>query len=138
MPDRFTLSSRINEVTQVLDRLEAALRAEAIAAELVRDLRLAAEEGLTNIVHYAYSLEAEGPIDVALSITEVEIRLVLRDRGQPFNPLERGVPELELSVEERPIGGLGIHLIRSLTDEQAYAREGEENVLVLVKRRQSL
>jgi anti-sigma regulatory factor (Ser/Thr protein kinase) len=98
-------------------------------------MRLIAEEGLANIVRHAYEPEEEGEIEVLLALSETEVRLELRDSGRPFNPLEHPEPDLEAPIEERPLGGLGVHLIRSLTDAQTYTRHGQVNVLVLIKRR---
>jgi anti-sigma regulatory factor (Ser/Thr protein kinase) len=133
---RFSFESRPREVVAALDRIESVLLGQGLAAEVAQELRLVAEEGLTNILRYAYAVEGEGRIEVALTMDEAQVRLVLRDRGRPFNPLAEPPPALEAPPAERPLGGLGIHLIRSLTDEQSYAREGAENVLVLLRRRE--
>ena len=60
--------------------------------------------------------------------------LEIRDNGRSFNPLEAPSPILDRPIEERPNGGLGIHLMRSLADEASYVRKGTMNVLVLKKR----
>jgi serine/threonine-protein kinase RsbW len=61
------------------------------------------------------------------------VRLEFRDAGAPFNPLDAPAPDLGTPPEERKIGGLGLHLVRSLVDDASYCREGSVNVLVLVK-----
>ena len=131
----FTLRSQLEELARALDRIEDLLLQQAAERDLVSEIRLIAEEGLANIVRHAYQPEEEGEIEVVLALSETEVRLELRDSGRPFNPLEHPEPDLEAPIEERPLGGLGVHLIRSLTDAQTYTRQGKVNVLVLIKRR---
>ena len=57
----------------------------------------------------------------------------IADDGRPFNPFESGPPDTELSLEERPIGGLGVHLVRNVMDRSSYERHGEKNVVILEK-----
>ena len=98
-------------------------------------VRLAAEEVLVNIIHYAYP---EGSGDIRISCSAVQegppgIRIEIRDTGIPFNILDRQDPDVTLPMEQREIGGLGIFLTRKIMDEVNYARADDENVLMLVK-----
>ena len=131
----FTLRSQLEELARALDHIEDLLLQQAAERELASEMRLIAEEGLANVLRHAYAPGEEGEIEVVLALSETEVRLELRDSGRPFNPLEHPEPDLETPTEERPVGGLGIHLIRSLTDVQTYVRRGPVNVLVLIKRR---
>jgi anti-sigma regulatory factor (Ser/Thr protein kinase) len=70
---------------------------------------------------------------VDLSIADGELRIRITDRGKEYNPLLREQPDLTVPVEERPIGGLGIHFCRKLTDTQEYERLGDRNALTLKK-----
>jgi anti-sigma regulatory factor (Ser/Thr protein kinase) len=133
MERSFSFESRLAELGSALDRIERLLADHVVESDLVADVRLVAEEGMVNIVRNAYP-EEKGDIEITLSVNVTEVRLVLRDRGRPFNPLEHPAPDLGVAIGERPEGGLGIHLIRSLTDDRSYSREGDENVLVLIKR----
>ena len=99
------------------------------------ELRLVAEEVLTNIARYAFELEASAAVEVRLSFTDAAAVLEFRDQGKAFDPLAQPAPDLEVPPEERPLGGLGLTLVRALVDEARYAREGPTNVLHLVKRR---
>jgi anti-sigma regulatory factor (Ser/Thr protein kinase) len=135
MQHAFRLRSQLEELASALDRIEQLLLEAAAERELASEMRLIAEEGLTNIVRHAYEPDEEGEIEVLLALTETEVRLELRDSGRAFNPLEHPEPDLEAPIEERPLGGLGVHMIRSLTDTQSYARQGSVNVLVIIKRR---
>src|SRR3972149_2128252 len=126
MEHAFTLRNQLPELAHALDRIEQLLLDQAVEVQLASEMRLIAEEGLANVLRHAYAPGEEG---------ETEVRRELRDSGRPFNPLEHPEPDLETPSEERPVGGLGIHLIRSLTDVQTYVRRGPVHVLVLIKRR---
>lgn len=95
------------------------------------ELRLVGEEVLTNIVKYA---ETGAPVEVEIQASTDEIVLEFRDRGRAFDPLAAEEPDLEASVEERALGGLGIYLVRELMDDVAYRREEGTNILRVVKR----
>ena len=128
-----TLGNAPAELPPTLDWLEAALRAAGVAAATVGELRLIAEEGLTNVIRHGYADSARHSIEVTLEIDGSEILLVLRDDGRPFNPLAGPARDSDTPNRE-PGGGWGIHLIRSLVDRADYRREGNANVLRLVKR----
>jgi anti-sigma regulatory factor (Ser/Thr protein kinase) len=128
-----TLGNALAELPPVLDWLEAALRTAGVGEAVVGELRLIAEEGLSNVIRHAFADSARHPIEVSLEIGGGEIVLVLRDDGRPFNPLAVPAPDPYAPIAERS-GGWGIHLLRGLADRADYRREGDANVLRLVKR----
>jgi anti-sigma regulatory factor (Ser/Thr protein kinase) len=118
----------------MLDQLESLLIDEKIPKDTVGEVRLIAEEALSNIIQYAYKSGEERFIEVIVSYDKAEVTLETRDDGQAFNPLEVPPPNLDEPIEARDMGGLGIHLMTSLADETSYARRGPTNILVLKKR----
>ena len=103
--------------------------------ELTFAIQLAVDEACSNIALYGYPGREPGSITIVCIVDADSIRVTITDDGIPFDPLTAPPPPLDVSVEERAIGGLGIHFIRTVTDSVAYAREGERNVLSMVKRR---
>jgi len=117
-----------------LDRLEACCRAAALAEPIVIDLRVVAEEVLTNVAKYAFAPDTPPALELRVAFAERAATLEFRDRGRPFDPLAAPAPDLDRPPEDRPLGGLGLALVRALVDEARYEREGTANVLRLVKR----
>jgi anti-sigma regulatory factor (Ser/Thr protein kinase) len=112
---------------------------ETLAEELGWDaatamqINLVAEELIVNIVHYGYPDGRPGHIDVWLEASPTAIQLRIEDDGDAFDPFAIDEPDLTLAVEERPIGGLGVHFMRTYTDLQAYQRINGRNRVTLVK-----
>ena len=103
--------------------------------ELRFKIELSIEEAVENVVQYAYEggigwLEAGTSLDDKSLILTIE----LRDAGMPFNPLEKEDPDITLSADERPVGGLGIYICKSMMDSIDYRYEDGNNVLVMKKR----
>ena len=94
---------------------------------------LAIEELVTNCIKHGYDDTDEHTIEVTLKLSANELALTVTDDGHPFNPLELPEPDLHLPMEDRPIGGLGIHLLRKMSDRMEYARTGGKNRLTLRK-----
>ena len=92
------------------------------------------DELLTNIISYAYEDGSEHEIDIKVSMINDAVVIVISDDGLPFNPFTREDPDTGLSIEERDIGGLGIHLVKKLMDEVYYKRQIDRNVITLVKK----
>lgn len=97
-------------------------------------IHLVAEEIVSNIVNYAYEDPSVGTLDVEIEKADKEIVLKFIDKGKPFNPLEKEDPDTSLSVEERPIGGLGIYLVKQMMSNVVYEHVGDKNVLRIQKR----
>ncbi len=99
----------------------------AMAAELVLD------ELLNNIISYGSQSREEQKIEVELCVEEDTLKIVISDSGIPFDPFTQEAPDLSLSVEDRELGGVGIHLVKKFMDEYSYQRLGERNVVTLLK-----
>jgi anti-sigma regulatory factor (Ser/Thr protein kinase) len=100
-----------------------------------RKVEIAIEEAVVNVIHYAYG-SPPGLLEIKYQIDEKKHHLIfeLRDQGVPFNPIEKKKePNPELSASDREIGGLGIYFMCEMVDQVHYKREGETNVLTLVK-----
>ena len=97
-------------------------------------LQLVVEELVTNVIEHGGVPAGEEAGRVELSIGNGELRIRLTDRGKEFNPLLLAEPAPVLPLEERPVGGLGVHFCRKLTDAQDYERRDGCNVLTLTKR----
>ena len=94
---------------------------------------LAIEELVTNCIKYAYDDGNEHIIEIELKLSAGELVVTVKDDGHPFNPLESAEPDTSLPVEDRQIGGLGIHLLRKMSDRMEYARVESKNQLTLRK-----
>ena len=117
----------------VLNGVEEFCRARGLATQPALEMRLVAEEVLTNFVKYADARTDERVVELRLSASPESVRLEFRDAGAPFNPLDAPLPDLSGPPEKREVGGLGVHLVKSLVDDASYAREGAVNILVLIK-----
>jgi sigma-B regulation protein RsbU (phosphoserine phosphatase) len=91
------------------------------------------DEMLNNIVSYAYQDEELHDIEVVTELSGNRLVITITDEGVPFNPFGLGEPDVSAPVDERKIGGLGIHLVRSVMDEYLYQRHINKNVVTLVK-----
>lgn len=116
------------------DALDALGRENQWPTEALTGIHVALEEHLTNVISYGYESGKCGRIAIRFDVHEQDLKIVLEDDGRPFNPLERPAPELKLPLDQRPVGGLGIHFLRQLTDAQEYRCEQSRNVLTLRKR----
>jgi anti-sigma regulatory factor (Ser/Thr protein kinase) len=100
----------------------------------IAEIELAVEEAMANICQYAYP-DSAGAIEIRCRRSETQEFLIeLIDAGAPFDILARPAPTLTAEVDQRQIGGLGIHLILALMDHVVYQREGMQNVLQLAVR----
>ena len=97
-------------------------------AELEFKIRLCVEEVVENIVSYAYE-NGQGYIIVNVSVEDGRLCLLFQDEGIPFNPLEKQDPDITLSIEDRPIGGLGIFLCKQMMDSMTYTYNNNQNNL---------
>jgi phosphoserine phosphatase RsbU/P len=135
---REALEVKLTNKLSELDRLNQTLAEfgwqQGLATNVMRDLKLALEEILTNIISYGYTDNREHEIKVRLSVQPGEINAEVEDDGRPFNPLEAQAPDTTQRLEERNIGGLGIHLVRKLMDGLEYRRQGDKNLLIMKKK----
>jgi|RhiMethySRZTD1v2_1073278.scaffolds.fasta_scaffold03143_19 sigma-B regulation protein RsbU (phosphoserine phosphatase) len=128
------LRATFEEVVRAATAVRGLCEARGVPREPTDDLLLGLDEMLSNIVTYGYPGNPEGAIAVRVAITEEALRLDISDRAPAFNPLEAATPDLDAPLDTRPVGGLGVHLARSVMDTMEYARENEENRLRLVRR----
>jgi serine/threonine-protein kinase RsbW len=129
-----TITNNPDDRLKALDQFEVFFRAHQLPGKALMDLQLALEELLTNISSYGYTGPEEHPIRIRANLLGAELHIEVEDEGIPFNPLAHPPPDLTLPLAERPIGGLGIHMIRKSVDQLDYRREGQKNILVLVKK----
>lgn len=129
-----TLLNRATEIARGQDQLEQFAAAHHFPDRKLHEVQVALEEHLTNILHYGYDDHGEHHIQIEVRLTATELRLRVQDDGRPFDPLAHPAPDLSLPLDQRPIGGLGIHMIQKSLDGLEYRREDGKNILVMIKR----
>lgn len=131
--EKVTLSS-----AQDKPRLDDALlnfaRTHQLPPSAVQAIDLALEEHLANVFNYGFEPGGQPQVVVLIEQNPNGLTVEISDNGKPFNPLEQPEPDVSLPLEERPIGGLGIHLIRKFVDQLAYRRDAGRNILTMHKR----
>lgn len=131
--------ARLETLPSLLDAVRELCDAADADPAMRHDLRLAVEEACVNVMRHAYSEDDPGEIslDVELSAWEGRpaIRVDIHDRGRPFDPLSLVTPQAGTDdVQALPLGGLGVHLMRQVTDVQTYSHAtATGNHLTLVK-----
>ena len=129
-----TIGSDIAEIPEISARLEAGMQRYGFRAEDILDTQLAVEEAVTNVIFHGYR-KTGGKIGVTCRISSSRVEVQIADSAPRFDPLSIPEPELDASIEDRKVGGLGVYLIRRVMDEISYRYENGKNILVLIKRR---
>lgn len=96
------------------------------------DLLVVFEEVVVNVLTHAYR-GTGGTIEITAERNADALTLTVRDDGPPFDLLALPEPDLDLPIAQRPLGGLGVHLVKRLCDRIRYQRLGDSNILVMTK-----
>jgi anti-sigma regulatory factor (Ser/Thr protein kinase) len=107
--------------------------AAGLSAQDLFALQIIVEELVTNVIDYGEVPAGEHAVTVDLTALDGLLTIVIRDRGKAYNPLRREDPDVTLPADQRPIGGLGVHFCKKLTDAQDYEHRDGCNVLTLRK-----
>ena len=130
-----TLKNNLSELPRIAEAIESHGEARGWPAKWVLNLNLSLEELITNTVSYGYQDTDEHEIRVSLTERDGSLVAVMEDDGVAFDPFTAApAPDLEADVEERPIGGLGVYLVKTLMDEVAYQRLDDRNRVTLTQR----
>lgn len=134
MEKSIILTNDISEINKLSEFVEEIGNELSLAPDIVFNLNLVLEEAVVNIINYAYPKEEHQSIYLSATLHEGSIILVLTDTGVEFDPTMAPEADITLSAEERPIGGLGIFLIRQIMNEVRYDRIDGKNVLTMEKK----
>lgn len=134
LDEQLTLSNDVKEVARLSTFIKDIMTRIGIGKPLAPKLRLALEEAVVNAMEYAYPAGIKGNVTVRTTFDGERLRLIISDSGIAFNPTEAVKADTTLSAEERPIGGLGILLMRELMDFINYERIDGRNILTLTKK----
>ncbi|MFC4352472.1 ATP-binding protein [Fodinicurvata halophila] len=127
------LTNDLSDLDRLAEEVGAFCATEGIEQSEALQLNLVLEEIFTNIVSYGYEDARAHEIVVTLESTDGGIRAQVIDDAKAFNPLEVDAADTSSSVEDRQIGGLGLHFLRKMTRDQSYWRKGGRNHLTFVK-----
>ena len=133
LDEEITLQNDVSQVKALNSFVKESLRQLGVARSLANKLRLAVEEAVVNVMEYAYPSGITGDINVRLTSNGKRVKFIITDSGVSFNPTEAATADTTLTAEERPVGGLGILLVRNLMDSINYERIDGKNVLTLRK-----
>ena len=131
MEKSIILSNDISEISKLNEFVEEIGNEFSLTPDVVFNLNLVLEEAVVNVINYAYPKEEHQSIYLSARLHEDSIILVLTDSGVEFDPTIAPEVDITLSAEERPIGGLGIFLIRQIMNEVKYDRIDGKNILTL-------
>jgi serine/threonine-protein kinase RsbW len=126
--ERRTFPNAVGELRPMSEWLRRVVAGAGLDAALAWKAELCLNEAAANIMMYAGGSQ---PITIEVEPADGALRLTISDGGRPFNPLDAAPPPLPRSIDETPIGGLGIQLMRSTASDVRYRRDGQQNVLVL-------
>jgi anti-sigma regulatory factor (Ser/Thr protein kinase) len=119
---------------QLARALEDYCRENQVPAKVYQAADLALEEHLTNVLNYSFAAEEAHEIVIRFSLTKGCLQVEVEDNGKPYNPLDAPEVDTTVRLEDKPVGGLGIHLMRKFMDELSYRHEAGRNILSMAKR----
>ena len=131
---RIAIGADPGEVARVNAAFAEFAQANALPASVRRSLQVALDELLTNTMVHGFAGREEGAVTVAVELHPDRVSVTITDDGKPFDPFSLPPPDTALPLAERPVGGLGLHLVRGMLDEVSYQRRADRNVVVLAKR----
>jgi len=127
------LTNRLEEIERLpafIQEICGSCGIDDMSADMIN---LALEELVVNVINYAYPEGESGDIVINSEFLAPTLSISISDKGKPFDPTAAEDADISLSVEDRPIGGLGIHLAKNIMDELKYERREDTNILTMIK-----
>lgn len=124
-----TLTADAGALPVVESALEIFVEENELPPRTGYTLALIVEELVTNIVKYGYAGADAGPLKLTVKLDDGRVVGTLVDAGAPFDPTSMAAPDVEAEMEERRIGGLGVHLVRTMSEDFTYRRDDGHNVI---------
>lgn len=129
-----SLKNDLTEIARASAAVEELGERHHATPDAIYAINLALEEVLTNTISYGYDDGAAHEIVVDFNLRENELTVTLTDEARPFDPLQAPAPDVNAPLEDRPIGGLGIHLAKTMMDGMHYRHEAGKNILTMKKK----
>jgi serine/threonine-protein kinase RsbW len=133
MKRELTVTGAKCDIPQIEDFLEQACEDAGVDPSTSFDLHLALEEACCNVIDHAYEGQG-GELNVGFETHDRDVILTVRDHGRAFDPDAVAVPDLSMPLEDRPIGGLGLHMMRQVMDDLQFSFSDTGNTLIMLKR----
>lgn len=127
------LKGGLEEIDHLVSALNCFFDDAKIDALVKHQVNLILEELYTNTTNYGFHQIANGEVSITLALINSQLEIIYQDNGIAFNPLKIQDPDLLLSLDDRPIGGLGLYFVKAMTDQVEYSRVGEFNRLKMQK-----
>jgi serine/threonine-protein kinase RsbW len=128
------LANQRKEITRLSAFVDQFGLEQGLPADETLDINLVLDEVVLNVIRHGYDDRAEHQILVSLTLEGPLLTITVEDDAKPFNPLAYPAPNLDLPIEERGIGGLGVHIVRTMTESIDYRRIGDRNVVTMIRR----
>jgi sigma-B regulation protein RsbU (phosphoserine phosphatase) len=128
------IENSISEMSKVVKQFSDFAEENQIPTDISRKMQIVFDELLNNIISYAYHDDAKHKIAIKIELFGDRLTIVIIDDGVPFNPFQLEAPDTDLPLEDREIGGLGIHIVHSMMDNVLYQRGIDKNIVTLVKK----
>ena len=127
-----TLHNNVEQIALLPEYVETVAKAAQLDNETIFNLNLALEEAVSNVILYAYPEGTDNVVDIEAKADGNQVSFVITDSGKPFDPTAKEEVDIDAEITDRPIGGLGIHLVRTIMDKVSYERKEEKNILTLI------
>jgi anti-sigma regulatory factor (Ser/Thr protein kinase) len=131
------IENDLSDIAKVDEMLDEFAEQFGIPPAIAATFHVIFDDLLNNVISFGFNDGQRHFIDISLESTANSLIVSIADDGMPFNPLDETAPDTKLSIEDRQIGGLGIHLVIKLVDDVRYQRTADKNVLTLTKSFQS-
>lgn len=132
--NKITIENKIENLAKVAEFAEKFGEENDLDFKTVFEINLILDELVTNVISYAYDDEAIHLIDIILEKNGDVLNFQIIDEGKEFNPLQREEVDFDKALNDRKIGGLGLHIVKQKTDSVKYERKNDKNILYLTKK----
>ena len=130
---KLKIRNELEEIDRLREEIVKFVQENSLSEDILFALDLCIEELITNVIFYGYEDQNRHEIEVSLSLANRLLTLQIKDDGREFDPTLMPEPDLDVPLEERKIGGLGIHLVRNYMNSMEYKREAGFNIITVKK-----